>query len=275
MEQSIFHPGQTQSGDDEVAKKLKSTAQAVLVLVTDYRRFYFIPTPFLSLSFGKVLIVWLGLAIALLLYSLSMLRDGSFTFRLPVILVTAWLVAATTVVSALLSGDIRDAPFGNSLEGYTAGFVLIMVAIITVSGILQDSKKSVLRLYGLLVISALILTAFHLLRILFGPDFLTLGLFNGAVATPLGSWNGLAIFYGLTVLLSLVSIAQLSLNQMARWIVAVVLVGALIMLAIINFYPVFVILAIVSFILLIYSVARGRWLGKQLPLGLEASIRCG
>ena len=122
-----------------------------------------------------------------------------------------------------------------------------------------------------MVISALILTAFHLLRIFFGADFLSLGLFGNAISTPIGSWNGLAIFYGLTILLSLVSIAHLSLNQTARWIVALILAGSLVMLAIINFYPVFVILAIVSFILLIYSVARGRWLGQQLPLGIEAN----
>ena len=140
MEQSIFHPGQNQSGDDEIAEKLKFTAEMVLVLVAGLSPLLFIPTPFLSLSFGKELILLFGLAIALLLYSLSILRAGAFTFRLPLMLITVWLVAATTLVSALLSGDIRDAFFGNNLEGYTAGFVLLMAAIMTAAGNFSEFK---------------------------------------------------------------------------------------------------------------------------------------
>jgi len=268
MNAPTFHPKShsVSAAEDKVEKGLKNAAQTILLIVGGFLPLLFLPTPFLPLGLGKTLLVVFGLSVALVLYSLSLLRSGSFNFRLPLLAVTAWLVALVSIASAFLSGDVTDALFGDNLGSYTAVFTLLMALIITGFGIMSDSKQSIIRLYALFIISAVVLSFFHLTRIFLGTDFLSLGIFDSATASPLGGWNGLALFFGLTIFLILMSISQLPLIFWGRVVMAAILVVALLMLMVINFYPVFVVLAAVSILVLLYSLTKDRWLGGQLRL---------
>ncbi len=256
--------------EDKVAKKLHTVAQYILVAVFGLLPILFLPMVEFSLAYTKTFAVIVATFTALTLYSFAVLRTGKFSISMPPPVIALWLLVIAGAASALLSGDVRDAFFGNFLENQTVAFLIALALIVTVSMNVLTNRRMIYRLYVLLSLSTLLLALFHIIRIFFGANALSFGVFGGnQVLTPVGSWNDLAIFFGLTILLSIVALEQLPLVKQGKILFGVVTVFALMMLAIVNFSPVWYVLGIVSLIVLIYSLARDRmtpeWLKGSLP----------
>ena len=269
MDTNTFHPnvsGSNEAQSDLVSAKLHKAAQMILVLAAGLSPILFIPTSFVSLGYGKLLLIFSALVIAVVFFSLAVLRAGSYSVKMPFFLLAIWLVVIASGLSAVFSGDTFDTVWGDGLGVHTLAFTAFLALTITTLSVLNNSKVAVTRLYALLVLSAIVLAAFHLSRLIFGSDFLAFGLFTEPTATLLGSWNGLAIFYGLVVLLSLVAIEQLPLTKIGRLSLTTAILLSLLMLVVVNFSPVFVVLAVVSAALLVYGLVKARWLGHQLQL---------
>ncbi len=259
MDLPIFHPGSAAPAKNKLAGKLLSMAQVILVAIGGLLPILFIPSTFVPFSGGKVLLVTFAVVIAILFFVMAMLREGSLKLRFSLILLGVWSIAAVTFVSAWLSGDTRDAFFGNGLDSYTAYFVFLSALLVTVTASFHHSKQMVIRLYGVLIFSALILSLFHIIRIFFGPEVLSFSIFNSPTSSLVGSWNGLAILYGLVVLLVLMALQQLPLSRPGRYIAMGVMFLSLIMLAIINFLPAWWILVTVSGVIGLYHLVRNLW----------------
>jgi len=125
-----------------------------------------------------------------------------------------------------------------------------------------SNKVSILRFYILLLTVSILLGLFHLLRVIFGADTLTFGIFQGTVATPLGSWNDLGLFFGLAIILSLVALEQLSITKGGKIIIGFIVFLSLLILAVVNFFSVWIVLGVVSLIMLIYSLSKDRFSSK-------------
>jgi cytochrome c-type biogenesis protein CcmH/NrfG len=271
MDLPNFHPPAS-SIDDKSSDLLRTWSQYILVAVCGFLPILFFPSALLPVSTSKILIVAIAVALSLVLLMLSVLKTGSLTIRYPLILVSLWGIAAVALVSAVLSGDLRDSLFGDGLDSQTAWFAFLMALMATLSASLASNRQAIIRLYALLVFSALLVSIFHIVRILFGADALSFGVFTNAVSSPLGNWNGLAIFYGLVVLLVLTSLETLPFSKAGRFIAIGVVVLAMIMLAIVNFTPAWWVLAIVSGVLCLYRVAFGWWSGKANGRGEGESL---
>ena len=257
--QNSFHPTSHREDADPLALRLKNIAQTILVVVFGLSPLLVVPTPYISLAAGKVLLLLLGMAVALFFYSMAMLRAGSFSFRIPLVVIAIWSVVAAATVAAVMSGDLRDSLLGDNMEGHTVAFILLMALIITTTGILAGSKQALMRLYALLIISALLLSIFHVVRLFLGPESLTLGVLTSATSSLIGSWNGLAIFFGLIVLLALTAVSQLPLARAGRYIIIAISVLSLIMLALINFNTIWYLLGATSLLVLFYQLVLNRW----------------
>lgn len=258
---------------DALAERFISIAQHILVVTFGLLPIFFIPATSAPFSYSKVLFVTIGLFAALILYGFALLRRGSVGLRVALAPAALWLVAFVALVSALLSGDFRDAFVGETLGVHTALFIALLALATTVWAIVGNSKAAVMRLFILLSFSTLVLSLFHVARLVFGADFLPLGLFSGdATLSPFGGWNDLAIFFGLTILLSLVAIEQLPLTKPGQALFAGVVAAALIMLAVINFFAVWVVLALVSLVVLIYGVTKDRFGGTEKKTMSQVSI---
>lgn len=259
MDLPMFHPSSTHSTKDKLAQRLVSIAQVILVAIGGLLPILFIPSTFVPFSGGKVLLVALAAVIAVAFLVMAMLREGSLNIRFSLILLGVWAIAAVTFVSAWLSGDTRDAMFGNGLDSYTAFFAFLVVLLVTVTSSFHHSKQMVIRLYGVLIFSAFILSIFHIIRVFFGPEVMSFSIFNSSTSSLVGSWNGLAILYGLIVLLVLMALQQLPLNRTGRYIAMVVMLLSFVMLAVINFLPAWWILAVVSGVMGLYHLVRNLW----------------
>ncbi len=250
---------------DSVAVALRTYAQNILVIIFGLLPIIFIPTGIAPFDYTKVVVVVVGVVVALVLYSLSVLRSGVISFGTSMSLGMLWLVAGVAFVSSLLSGDLKDSLVGDLFSIHSTVFVGILALIPTVWVLLKTNKASVMRMYILLATSTLVLVFYHILRLIFGVDFLTFGVFTTNVGTPVGSWNDLALFLGLTVILSLVTLEQLALTKVGRLLFAFVIVVSLLMLGVINFFTVWLVLGLTSLVMVVYSLGKDKFNETQLP----------
>lgn len=245
---------------DDLMARFLSVAQHILVVVFGILPVLFIPIAAAPFNYSKTLFVMVGVFLALLAYGLAILRSGSVRFHLSWAPVVLWLVALAALVSALLSGNVHGAVLGETLGVHTVGFIALLALVASAWMMLGTNKLAVVRLFMLLALSTIVLAVFHLLRIIFSAETFTLGFLSvDATFSPFGSWNDLAIFFGLAVVLSLVALGQLALTRLGQAFFAVVVASALVMLAIINFFAVWVILGLISLVVLIYSLVRDQF----------------
>jgi len=161
---------------------------------------------------------------------------------------------------------MSDSFVGDTLGVHTALFMLLLATIMSLSSVCGQTKPTILRFYILLTGSAIVLGVFHLLRIVFGADFLTLGVFTSTSSTPLGGWNDLGLFFGLSILLSLVALEQLPLTKPGKILFSVVVGVSLLMLAVVNFFAIWIVLALVSLVQLMYTLTKDRFAAETLSL---------
>ncbi len=247
---------------DGVSNVLKSVSQNIVIFVFGVLPLFFLPIAFAPFDHTKILFVIVGLMLALVFFSLSVLRSGTLTMSSPTSIFIIWLIPFSAIVSSLISGDIYDSLIGDSFSTQSALFLVLLAAITTGVTLILNQKTAILRFYVLLLTVSILLGLFHLCRIVFGTDFLNFGIFQGSVSTPLGSWNDLGLFFGLAVILSLVALEQLPITKLGKIIVSSIILLSLVILAVVNFFGVWIVLGAVSLIMLIYSISKDRFGGN-------------
>lgn len=263
MEPNIFSPKIKQINKDGLGMFLRGLAQTILVVVFGLLPIFFIPNIYTSLGFTKLYFVTLGLFAAFVLLSLSILRSGSIRVVTPLALVFLWSFAILAVASSLLSGDKQDSLFGNVFEIHTSGFLVVIALVATVSMAFSNSKSSITRLFSALGVGALLLQLFHISRLFFGPEFLAFGIFTQATSSPIGSFNDLAIFSGLIILITLLVLQQVSTHVLGKVFSAILVLSALVLLVVVNFSIVWLVVGFFSLLVLLYLVSKDTWLKKS------------
>ncbi len=258
MENVTFSP-KIQQKKDPVESVLCSVAQNILVAMFGLLPIMFIPLAYIPVDYAKTIVVIVGSLVALIFFGLSVLRAGSFKVSAPMFLVAFWGLALAALISAILSGDIRDALLGDLFGVHTSVFIVLMAFVSTALVLFNQSKTTIMRLYLVLLGSSIALTLFHVTRLVFGAKLLSLDIFVGMTSSPIGGWNQLALFFGLVILLSLMAMEQLPLTKWGRILFSAIVLLSLTMLAVVNFVSVWVVLALVSLVMLMYSLTKDRF----------------
>lgn len=271
MQNVMFSPQPRPEEEDVVATTLAKIARTILVVVLGLTPIFFIPAAYAPFNFTKIIFVIVGVLLALIFYSLSVLRAGRLEVHSYAGLWAAWALAAIVFLAAAFSGDLRDSILGDGLGIQTAGFVALLALVISTVTILREKKNSIMQVYILLTGSGLVIGLYHVLRFIFGPDTLTLGVFTGATSTPIGGWNDLALFFGLSLLLALVAVEQFPLTKWGKVLFGTVSALSLIVLAVVNFFAIWIVLGLVSLIVLMYSLTKNRFKSGQLAVEQDSS----
>ena len=156
-------PNEAIPGSDPIAEKLHRYAQNILVVVFGLLPLFFIPSSVAPLEYTKIFVSLIGIAGALILYSLSVLRSGKISIGFSYALGALWVVVAVTLLSAILSGDFKDAFTGDILSVHSTVFVGIMALAASIWTVLGVKKASIMRLFILFSASTLVLVFFHFL----------------------------------------------------------------------------------------------------------------
>ncbi len=270
---------QNSNSEDRIETALLAISRNIMVVVFGIVPLFFIPLPFIPFDYGKTVFVVAGVFLAIVFFSLSVLRSGRVQIAGPIALWGLWLAVISALVSSFLSGDMRDAFIGDDFGVHTSAFILLLGLIATATVIIGQTKTTIMRLYMLLAGSALVLGGFHVIRFFAGPEFLSLGIFAESVSTPIGGWNDLGLFFGLSILLSLVALEQLPLTKWGKALFGAVIILALAVLAVVNFTAVWIVLGLVSLVMLMYGLTKDRFAektlsfeGKKNALSLESIV---
>ncbi|MFT5036889.1 MAG: tetratricopeptide (TPR) repeat protein, partial [Candidatus Azotimanducaceae bacterium] len=244
---------------DVVTQMLRKIAQNILLVVLGLSPLFFIPSESAPFNFTKILFVLIGVFTALIFYSFSVFRRGQISLRVSAGLGSAWALAIVVLASATFSGDVRDSVLGDAFGIHTAIFVGLLALVTWIVTALLDQKTSIMRLYIVLTGSGVVIGLYHIIRFFFGPDTLTFGIFESITATPLGGWNDLALFSGLSLLLAMVAVEQFPLTNWSKALFGFVSAVSLIILAVVNFFAIWIVLGLVSLIVLLYTLAKKRF----------------
>lgn len=254
------------AGTDRVSQTLHSIAQYTLLAISGVLPLLFIPGAPIAVGSIKVFIACVAVFLSLIFFALATLRAGSIVIGVPWALAALWGVVGAAVISGLLSNDIRDAFVGNFFETGTVGFLVLLALLTSLITFVLRSKADIMRLYSVLTVVTVVLSVYHLLRVVVGPDVLSFGVFEGSVASPVGGWNDLGLLFGFVVLLIMVAVEQLPLTKWGRLFVVGILAISLVMLAIINFSAVWVVLGVCSLVQLMYGLTKEHFQPQTMSL---------
>ncbi len=227
----------------------------VLLAVSFLIPIFFLPVSFISTQFSTSLLFAFGVIISLVLYIISRFMSGSIDLprRLSYVLGLFVVVPVVYMLAGLVNGFSRMTFLGISFDESTVGFILLsFVYLFLVSTLFRD-KKRIFYSQAVFLISAIILSVFLLIRFIFGPQVLSLGLFTDLTATPLGSWNNVGIFFCVGALLSFITQQMLSVSKIVKVLLAFALALSLFFLVVVNFNFIWIILAITSLLFIMYS----------------------
>lgn len=263
MSANIFLPSLKKIQKDSFGSWLRLLGNIIFLLFVSLLPIVFLPTVAVSLGLTKTFVAVLSVAFVAVLLSLSVLRKGVIKTYLPWPLVFFWFFVLSATVSAFLSGNWLDSFWGNALEVQTAGFLVLLAVVFSISLVVGRSKTLLVKLAIGLSFSALLLELVQVLRLFFGANFLSFGLFTSNTSSYLGGFNDLALFAGLVLILSLLLVNNLFLDFFKNIFLTIGVILSLILLVAINFSLVWLVVGGFSLLILLYSLAKDTWLNSD------------
>ncbi len=228
----------------------------VLLLVTFLAPIFFVPVSFISTQFGTSLLFASGVILVVLLYIISGLFYGRLDLPKPSKYILGFLCAvpAVYIFAGVANGFSRMSFFAYTFDINTVGFIVLGFVYLFLVSILFRNKNSIFYSYFAFVLSAIILSLFLLIRIIFGAGVLNFGIFTTLTSTMVGSWNNIGIFFGIGAILSLLTHEMVSVSKFMRVLLTVALFLSLFFLALVNFSTIWIIVAITAFLFILYNL---------------------
>jgi len=137
-----------------------------------------------------------------------------------------------------------------------------MGLLLFLSSIFFQEKTRIFYLYGAFLVAALIsfiyIIVTQLIPAFFGINILPNEIAGSLPANLAGKWNDLAIFFGFTGIISLITIELLPSQPISRWIVYGGLAISVLGLIVINFSLVWVVFGVLSLIVFVYTMSTSK-----------------
>ena len=231
----------------------------ILLVFTLLVPIFFIPASFLSTQFGTSLLFAFAVIISLLAFIVTKFQQGSVEIpRSGFQFVTLiGLIPLVYTLSSFVDGISRMKILGYTFDVSTVGFMVLSFVFMFLVMLLFRNKERMFYSYMAVVIASIISALFVIIRLIFGANVLSFGIFTTITATVLGSWSSLGIFFGIAAILSAITLEMLSLHKMVKTLVALALLLSLFFVAIVNFSLIWIAIGMVSLLYIIYSMFSG------------------
>jgi tetratricopeptide (TPR) repeat protein len=219
---------------------------------------FFMPSALMPFQTGKASFIIYGIIALAIVWLVARLKDGTFAVPKSPFYAGAGILAAAYALATVFSDYRMGSLFGQGFELGTAAFFISSLALFALVPLFVRSKEGILSSYGALMASFFVVALFQGARLVFGPEALSFGIFSGATANLLGKWNDLGILFGLSAIMSFITLEKASLGRIARILSVTCFALSLAMLIVVNFAPVWIALALVSLAFFIreFSVDR-------------------
>lgn len=219
----------------------------------------FIPLLFAPFQFTKAFFIAIAALLGVAFYIVARMKERRILIPMSPLMGAMWMIPVAYLLSSLFSGNIEQSLLGQGFSTDSFAFVGVLTLLATLVAIGLRKRESLLKLYGAFMVSVGIVALFQIARLFFGPNFLSFGIFTSTTANVLGSWNDLAIFFGLVTVLSLVTLVGLTLHGKIKLIVAGALAVSIAMLIVINFSVVWWVIGAFALGTFVYSLTTGRY----------------
>lgn len=229
---------------------------SILLAVTFLAPIFFVPVSFISTQFGTSLLFAFGVILAFLAYIISALYFGEIGLPKPAKYVLGFtaLVPIVYTLAGVANGFSRMSFFGYTFDINTVGFMILGFVYLLLISLLFKTKTRIFYSYFAFVVSAILLSLFLLLRVIFGADVLSFGIFTNLTSSMVGSWNNVGIFFGIATILSLLTYEMVRVSKMMKILLSVALLFSLFFLTLVNFGVIWMIVAVTSFLFILYSL---------------------
>jgi tetratricopeptide (TPR) repeat protein len=220
---------------------------------------FFVPSISVPLQTARSAFFIFATIAILVLWLVARLRDGAFEAPKTWLYPVAGALGVVYALSALFSANPASSLLGQGFELGTLGFFVSSLILFLLVPLVVRTEERVFYSYITLLGSFFLLAIFHVIRFIAGPETLAFGgLFASATSSIFGKWNDLAVFFGLTALVSLVTIERVRLTRLWSVLAHIALVVSLVMVALVGFAPVWTTLLAFSFVFLVYELSFGR-----------------
>ena len=209
--------------ESSLKSKLEKISFYILLLVTFLVPVFFVPLTFISSQFGTSLLFAFGVIVSILIYVIGTLSSGSIELPTPgkYVLGFTALVPIVYILAGIANGFSRMAFFGYSFDISTSGFMLLGFAYLFLVSVIFRSKERIFYSYFAFVVSSVIVALFLLVRLVWGTDVLSFGIFTSILNTTIGSWNNVGIFFGICLILSLLTYQMVSVSKIVKVVLVI------------------------------------------------------
>lgn len=193
--------------------------------------------PFTNIGFfySKFGIVSVAVLVASISFILQILNDRKVERYSILLYVFLFGIPVLYTISSFFMSHPTLGLMGNGAETDTAFFFFLSAILMYLVSRFFRSKNSVFMLTLGMVSVASVIELFHVVRFLFGKDFLSLGVFSTITSNTVGSFNELGVYAGLVILISILAVELTSIRKGVRSLFYVAIVLSLIILAATNF----------------------------------------
>lgn len=240
----------------------------ILQIVLFLSPIFFVPSLSVPFQTGRASFILYGIIAIFLVWAVARLKDGVFEAPKSLFYAGAGIVALAYTAAALMSANHAASLAGTGLELGTLAFFLPSLVLFALIPLVVRNQEQIFYSYSSLLASFFVVSLFHVIRFVFGPDVLSFGMFTAATSNIIGKWNDLGIFFGLGALISCITLERATLGKLLKVLVYISFVLSLAMLVVINFTPVWITLAILSLVFFVYRFSFDREsgsIGERIP----------
>lgn len=196
---------------------------------------FIVPYSNVNFLFAKSGLVTVAVLIASIALTLQVLSDRQVERYSILNYVWMFGIPVLYVVSSLFSAHPSLSLMGNGAEIDTAYFYFLGAFLMYLVSRVFRSKHSVFMLVLGFVSIASLVSAFHIVRFIFGKDFASFNIFTTITSNTIGGFNEFGIYAGLASLLAVLALELVTLRQSVRALLYVSLALVLSIVVVTNF----------------------------------------
>lgn len=231
----------------------EKAAKIVLYVLTALLPIWFMPLP-INVETGREITFGVLIILAAILWLLSILTTGKFRFHLsPVLYAAALLLMVETISTFFSKAPVVSAYLADPIGERLSTIVLGVVLMILVSGLFRRQKDAGTMIF-VLIFAGAISAIINFAQLVSGLPFYQkiISYASGNDFNAIGTQNGLALFYGALLAMSLGILTSLSIKKWKSWIKYSLIISILAFVAnllVINFQTAWIIVLGVSIFL--------------------------
>ncbi|MGM0482468.1 MAG: tetratricopeptide repeat protein [Patescibacteria group bacterium] len=240
-------------------KKLNNLGSSLLIAFAFLVPLFFIPSPFFNFSTGKILFVIAVVAIAFILMTALSLKSGGLSLPKHPLFIAALSIPVVYFISSIFSESgfsLSVAGYGS--EVYTFAAITFFFALFFLTLFFFQKNSNVFYFYSALAASSLVLALFFLVRFFAGSEFLSLGFFDSLNSSPVESWTGAGILFGVVFTLALFTHEMFKLKPLFKWLLLLLMLISLFFLVLVNVTWLWITIGAVVLLFTVYKMTGGQ-----------------